>query len=186
MPAWSWRTHAPDWSSPGAPGGRSVRPRRVRRRVGDRHPRVRVPGRRPAQLRRLLRRPSDDGHGLRARPPGHGHHGAVRHAAPGLRARHRHRDGQRRARWHEALAQGRERHVLLLRPPQRLRRGPHRRRRWSRPATSSGSWATPATRRAARRTCTSRSIPTAAWRSTPTPLLQVVDELSQQAKARER
>ena len=110
-----------------ASGGGAVQPRRVRRRVGDRHPRVRVPGRRPAQLRDSLRCAADDGHGLRARPPGHGHHGAVRHAAPGLRARHRHRDGHRRARWHEALAQGRERHVLLLRPPQRLRRGPHRR-----------------------------------------------------------
>ena len=39
----------------GAPGerGRAVQPRRVRGRVRDRDPRVRVPGRRPAQLRRL-------------------------------------------------------------------------------------------------------------------------------------
>ena len=37
------------------------------------------------------------------------------------------------------------------------------RARSSRPATSSGSSATPATPRAARRTCTSRSTPTAAW-----------------------
>ena len=50
-----------------------------------------------------------------------------RHAALRLRARHHHRDGHRRARRHEALAQGRERDVLLLRPPQRLRGGPGRR-----------------------------------------------------------
>ena len=116
----------------------------------------------PYTLRRQLGLPPDDRHRVRARPPGHRHHGAVRDAALRHRAGHRDPGGHRRARRHEAVAQGPVGHVLLLRPPQSLRRG-HRRGHAGRGRRrSSASWATPATPRAAPRTCTSRSIPAVA------------------------
>ena len=92
------------WPRPRGSTTRRSSARGVRSRQRDRHHGLRVPGRRPAQLRRLVRRPPHAGHRVRAQPPGHRHHAPRGHAAVRLRARRRHQGGHRRARRHQALA----------------------------------------------------------------------------------
>ena len=152
--------------------------RRLRRRRGVHHPRVRVPRRRPPQILGLVwQAPQDDRHGVRALTPGDRHHGARRHEA--LRIRR----GIVTSLETDILGgtvvwlRKRAGRTTTTRTSTWVLRRTSRRGRSSRRATSSASSVTPATRRAARHASRCQIHPDGGAPVNPYPLLKVADAL---------